>query len=224
MSKQGLQKLTDFKELGKLKGEEFKEAIVGLEDVNIYLHYLTDIINGGEATPKHRDRAIKLLTKTLEAKGHKGQADEIKREDYENNNSKIKSYLHNWALKNEFFPSIAEIAIGTKLSRTTIYKHFNNNKLKEANRDGDRGTIDTMRAVALEKLFKIGLQQGDIKALGMFLRLTEDKKDTTLPKVVNNNYLIINDYKISQESIEALSEEKRVAIKNIIETTLVKAS
>jgi DNA-binding phage protein len=217
MSKQSLQKFTDFKELGKLKGKEFKGAIVGLEDANKYLDYLTNIINGGEATPDEREKAIKLLTKSLEAKGHKGQADEIRRQDYEDNSSAIKGHLHNWALKNKSFPSIAEIAKETGLSRTTIYKHLNSNKLKEANRDGNKGTIETLRAVALEKLFKLGIQKDDTKALGMFLRLTEDKKEATPPKVVNNNYLIINKAIISQERIEALPDEAIEEIKNIIE-------
>ncbi len=198
MSKQSLQKFTDFKEISKLKGKDFKTAVVGLEDVNIYMHYLTDIVNGGETPPYERDEAVKLLTKTLEAKGHKGQADEIRRQDYEDNNSLIKGYLHNWALKNSSFPSIANIAKETGLSRTTVYKHFNNKKLKEANRDGDKSTIETLRAVALEKLFKIGLQEGDTKALGMFVRFTEPKEDNPPKQTINNNYLTINNFRISQ--------------------------
>lgn len=221
MSKQSLQKFTDFKELDKLKGKEFKEAVVGLEDANKYMHYLTDIFNGGEATPEEKDKAVKLLTKTLEAKGHKGQADEIRRQDYEDNNSLIKGYLHNWALKNSTFPSIANIAKETGLSRTTVYKHFNNKKLKEANRDGDKGAMETLRAVALEKLFKIGLQDGDTKALGMFVKFTEPKEDKTAKQTINNNYLTINNFRISQNNIEALPYSAQEEIQRIIKANLI---
>ena len=217
MSKQSLQKLTDFKELGKLKGEEFKGALLGLGDYIDYMNYLTDIINSKETAPEKKEKHIELLIKALKAVGDKSQAKEIKRLDYEDNEAKIKSYLHNWALTNNQFPNIANIAEGTGLSRTTVYKHLNNNKLKEVNTDGDKGTIKTLRAVALEKLLKLGIQNDDTKALGMFLRLTEDKKDNTPPKVVNNNYLIINKTVISQERIEALPDEAIEEIKNIIE-------
>lgn len=217
MSKQSLQKFTDFKELGKLKGEEFKETVLGLGDYMDYMNYLTGIINSEETAPEKKERHIELLIKALNAVGDKSQAKEIKRLDYEDNEAKIKSYLHNWALTNKQFPNIANIAEGTGLSRATIYKHLNNNKLKETHKDGDKGTIKTLRAVALEKLFKIGIQEEDTKALGMFLRLTEDKKEDTPPKVVNNNYLIINKTVISQERIEALPDEAIQEIKNIIE-------
>ena len=217
MSKQSLQKFTDFKELGKLKGEEFKGALLGLGDYMDYMNYLTDIINSKETAPEKKEKHIELLIKALKAVGDKSQAKEIKRLDYEDNEAKIKSYLHNWALTNNQFPNIANIAEGTGLSRTTVYKHLSNNKLKEVNADGDKGTIKTLRAVALEKLLKLGIQNDDTKALGMFLRLTEDKKDNTPPKVVNNNYLIINKTVISQERIEALPDEAIEEIKNIIE-------
>jgi DNA-binding phage protein len=217
MSKQSLQKFTDFKELGKLKGKEFKGALLGLGDYMDYMNYLTDIINSKETAPEKKEKHIELLIKALKAVGDKSQAKEIKRLDYEDNEAKIKSYLHNWALTNNQFPNIANIAEGTGLSRTTVYKHLNNNKLKEVNTDGDKGTIKTLRAVALEKLLKLGIQNDDTKALGMFLRLTEDKKDNTPPKVVNNNYLIINKTVISQERIEALPDEAIEEIKNIIE-------
>ena len=217
MSKQSLQKFTDFKELGKLKGKEFKVALLGLGDYMDYMNYLTDIINSKETAPEKKEKHIELLIKALKAVGDKSQAKEIKRLDYEDNEAKIKSYLHNWALTNNQFPNIANIAEGTGLSRTTVYKHLNNNKLKEVNADGDKGTIKTLRAVALEKLLKLGIQNDDTKALGMFLRLTEDKKDNTPPKVVNNNYLIINKTVISQERIEALPDEAIEEIKNIIE-------
>jgi len=217
MSKQSLQKFTDFKELGKLKGKEFKVALLGLGDYMDYMNYLTDIINSKETAPEKKEKHIELLIKALKAVGDKSQAKEIKRLDYEDNEAKIKSYLHNWALTNNQFPNIANIAEGTGLSRTTVYKHLNNNKLKEVNTDGDKGTIKTLRAVALEKLLKLGIQNDDTKALGMFLRLTEDKKDNTPPKVVNNNYLIINKTVISQERIEALPDEAIEEIKNIIE-------
>ena len=182
-----------------------------------YMNYLTDIINSKETAPEKKEKHIELLIKALKAVGDKSQAKEIKRLDYEDNEAKIKSYLHNWALTNNQFPNIANIAEGTGLSRTTVYKHLNNNKLKEVNTDGDKGTIKTLRAVALEKLLKLGIQNDDTKALGMFLRLTEDKKDNTPPKVINNNYLIINKTVISQERIEALPDEAIEEIKNIIE-------
>ena len=219
MSKQSLQKLTDFKAIDKLTKEELSTIYSSHKEARPYLDYLLGFINGDD--PDKKPKYLDKLTTILISIGDSEQAKEIKRVDYEANNSKIKSYLHNWGLTNNGFPNIAHIAEETGLSRTTVYKHLK--ETSQADKDLNSNIRQTMREHALETLFKIGVKENDTKALGMFVKLTEPKEDKTTKQTINNNYLTINNFRISQDTIEALPETAQEEIQRIIQANIINA-
>ena len=217
MNKQSLQKFTDFEQIDKLPKEELKNTFTTLDEATPYIKYLLVAVQGDG--PIAKDKSLKKLISILKAVGEGGQAKTIKRQDYESNNSKIKMYIHNWALTNENFPPLSLIADEVNLSRTTVYKHLS--KTDKSNTEINRNIRDTMRDEAMDILFKIGVKNEDAKALGMFVKLAEPKEDKTAKQTINNNYLTINNFRISQNNIEALPNSAQEEIQRIIKANLI---
>lgn len=219
-SKKSLLKFTDFKELDKVKGSDIGKYLCSYNEAIPYLNYLLEITNNEKERAQKKSDALNKIADVLKAIGNNEQADEFRRLDYEQNNTAIKVYLYNWALRNTGFPTVENIAAETNLSRTTIYKHLNKSNYRTIQREKDVALVEGLRDIALENLLKIGISKDNVKALTAFIKFTEPKREVSLKSVTNNNYLTINNFKISQEVIEALPEDKRVEIAALIQKSL----
>jgi len=70
---------------------------------------------------------------------------------------------------------------------------------------------ETLNTMALNKLYQIGVNQSNIKALTAFINFTNPPKG-----IVNNNYIQINNTKIDNIIIENLPENVRLQIEALI--------
>jgi hypothetical protein len=116
-------------------------------------------------------------------------------------------------------PTKNDIAKGTGLSRTTIYKH-----LKEyATHPLYAEEILKFKFMAdrvLSKVFRIAVQDGgDVKAARLYLEATgclggNLGMNTTIN--TQNNYIQINQTKLSQEAVKHLTQEQLSQIESIL--------
>jgi len=216
----GLQKFTDFEQI-KTK-EQFIE-LKKTDEVKFdeLFTWLLDKVN--EANKKEIpeagefDRYFNRLERAMDLRkfGETPEENEraisfYKRDRWYVNEAKIKHCIHKAVANNCYLPNNSTIAEETGLSRVTIDKHLkayalNNYKKEELDK------YESLNSMALNKLYQIGINQSNIKALTAFINFTNSPKG-----VVNNNYIQINNTKIDNVIIENLPENVRSQIEALI--------
>jgi hypothetical protein len=210
-----LQKLTDYENLNSVS--ELKKYL--------------------ELNPKNKYDVDKSLRKRVEQAYNDTESDEfdliemllyitedediktdIRNTTYETNHSIITSYIHNFILENRHFPSLGIIGKNTNLSRQTIYNHLNNGFL-DTNNKLVKGQIEIMSTHALQKLYLIGIQDNNPTALKHFIQLSGLVSNNRTMQV--NNYIQINNLKLSNEDIQKLPQEDILQIEKIVSKTLL---
>ncbi len=215
-----LQKFTDFEQI-KTK-EQFIE-IKNTDEVKFdeLFSWLVNKVN--EASKKEvpeageLDKYFNRLEKAMELRkfGETPEENEkaiafYRRDRWYVNEAKIKHCIHKAVANNCYLPNNTRIAEETGLSRVTIDKHLkayglNNYKKEELDK------YEALNSMALNKLYQIGINQSNIKALTSFINFTNTPKG-----VVNNNYIQINNTKIDSVIIENLPENVRLQIEALI--------
>ena len=137
----------------------------------------------------------------------------FRNQTYEINRDTICTFIHNNILEYGRFPSISVIADGTKLSRTTIYKHFKSGAMSKYGKTA-RGKMEYMATLALEKLYLVGIQDRNVSALKSFIELSGAINKPPSQKV--NNYIQINNVKLSQEDIKELPHDVVAEIEQLL--------
>lgn len=115
------------------------------------------------------------------------------------------------------FPTISTIANKINLSRQTIYNHLNSGFL-DANNNLVKRKTEMMSFNALENLYLIGIEDRNPTALKHFIQLSGLVSSNSAMQV--NNYIQINNLKISTEDIKRLPFEDILEIENIVSKTL----
>lgn len=136
---------------------------------------------------------------------------------YERNHQAITSFIHNHVLETKRFPTVADISEDTGLSRTTVYDHLNKG-VRHEHSMGVVKSIEYMKVKAMQKLYQIGVQNDDPRALRSFIQLSDKgfiQGNTTI-----NNYIQVNNLKLSQEELKQLPEESLNQIQQIIQEGL----
>lgn len=117
-------------------------------------------------------------------------------------------------------PSASDIAHGTGLSRETVQKHLKERKTTDYYNE----RTETLRGLThnvLAELYKMGMQQQNVKALKVFM---DYFKEDTIPKNTNintqNNYIQINGTVLSQQAVQNLNIEQLNQIESIIESNI----
>jgi hypothetical protein len=113
---------------------------------------------------------------------------------------------------------MSTIANETNLSRQTIYNHLNNGFLDTHNKLV-KGKNEIMSINALQKLYLIGIEDNNPTALKYFIQLAGLVFTNNTMEV--NNYIQINNLKISNEDIKKLPFEDILEIENIVSKTLL---
>ena len=154
----------------------------------------------------------KLIIACYEFNANDFETEKFRNITYEGNHSIISRCIHNYIVNNRCFPHIGTISHETKLSRTTIYKHLNDG-LYSKDSGMVRGKIEYMVSSALSNLYLIGVEDRNANALKAFIELSGAviKRPGTV-----NNYIQINNLKITREQFEQLPEDVILEVEQVI--------
>jgi hypothetical protein len=224
MSKQsniGLQKFTDFEELKTV--EDFTELLETdkgkFEELVIWLQEkVNEATNKKEPEDCEIDKYFNRIEKILPLVYPQKSIEEentvlqnLRRDRWYINDSIIKNYINKQLLEYSYLPNNTDISKATGLSRVTIDKHIKENGASIYKTD----EIDKYKMLnnnAINRLYKIGMNENNLKALKMFIDYTGDPKQTT----INNNYIQINNTRIDSLLIEQLPYDTRNQIEALI--------
>jgi len=128
---------------------------------------------------------------------------ERRRLDYYRHEISIQTAINNLLLDTGRLPSVMEIEYNTGISRTTIYKH-----LKEGHKGFEQEfglKINKLRMKAIERLFIIGVENGNVKTLTEFMKITDNKQ----VEQKENSLIQINNIYIDQRTIQNLPDDTK---------------
>jgi DNA-binding transcriptional regulator YhcF (GntR family) len=140
---------------------------------------------------------------------------DIKNVTFETNHALITSFIHNHLLKHRQFPTITSMAQGLNISRTTIYRHLENGIL-HSNNTLVKHKNELMISSALQQLYLIGIEDRNPTALKNYVKLLQNATNTN----ITNNYIQINNLKISTDKIQNLPMDDLMQIEAIIQKTI----
>ncbi len=162
----------------------------------LYTSYFTPSIYSNEETSIDESRQISI---------------EGKRDLFQRNHKSIIKTIKLLGLNNS---SVSALSIMTGLSRQTIYKHlkyFDTSQYRLANLQ----SIKIMKDELMSVLLKNGLN-GDTKSAALYLKFA-----TPIKKAITNNYIQVNNLRITKEQIENLPQEQIFEIEKILATHLI---
>ena len=146
-----------------------------------------------------------------------GEETNIRNTTYEHNHMLITAVISNFVTKERIFPTSQQIAKETGLSRQTVHKH-----LKEGSFSGYKSIIkdklEFMATQALTNLYLIGVENKSVSALKAFIELSGAASNQ--PTV--NNYIQINNLRLTHEDINLLPNSTLSRIERIISKDLDK--
>jgi len=211
--KKSLQKVTDIGKLETIK--DIREFVKNNpERSNEVLEKLRDLIKNSYAEKLGLEHEIiELIAKCYTLMNNEEHSNFIRNSTYETNHTIIGSFIHNYICENRCFPSIMTIKKETGLSRQTVYRHINNGFTDKFN-IVVRGKIEYMIPKALEKLYLIGVQDHNATALKHFIELSGFTSKSYTTNV--NNYIQINNLKLSKEEFNELPNETLLEIERLI--------
>ena len=206
-------------EIAKLnKDEHFKivESIAGL---------ITKAEKAGlSATSKDLKERMYYICETYLESSIVGGTKDLRRQDWENNHSRIQAAIYNYVVNNNSIPTATNLADNTGLSRQTIHEHLKEGVANEFYQE----RLQAWQSLT-DNIFKILYRQainGSVQASKVLL---DNIQRSTQPAPVNNirqqnNFIQINNTKIDEVTIEALPASARSAIEQIIKQNTIKAT
>lgn len=217
--KKSLQKVTDIKNINTRK--QLREFINDNPEKNIIKSLLARMNNSYAKKLGEEDKLMNLIEELFLITKGKDNSDIItmKNVTYETNHTIITSFIHNNILENNCFPNIQNISKNTGLSRQTIYKHLNSG-LKNKYNDIVKGKLEYMTLNAMAKLYLIGVQDHNATALKHFIELSKTTSQNNTTNI--NNYIQINNLKLSRDEFNQLPNETILEIETLISKTLSK--
>lgn len=149
--------------------------------------------------------------KIIEDEGGEGTL----RHAYEYNHVMIMATIQERMFEHNAFPTVTAISQDTNLSRVTVYKHLKNFDTSNY-RSLERQKIKLMRDRILTSLFENAINEDNIQAAVTYLKFTEAK---AIPQN-NKNYIQINNFRISEEVLMLLPENKLIEIEALIKDSI----
>ena len=210
-SNKGLQKFTDFEKIKttdeflQLKETE-PEKLAELQD------FLVKRVNEEVQAKGDIDKYFNRL-ETLIALRRPDIIEDTKRYRYQLNRRLIEAYLHNTIINTRLLPTQSEIATATGLSRVTVAKHLKDGAGAQYFKE-ELETYKLLTPMVLNALYKIGLEDKNVKALTAFLDYSRDGASGAIKQ--QTNYIQINNTRIDEATINQLPDETRLQIENLI--------
>lgn len=217
--KKSLQKFTDIGKLETVK--DIKQFVNNNpERANEVLNKLEKILNNSYANKLGLEfEVVELIAKCYALMNQENHAKFVRNATYETNHTIIATCIHNYICNNRCFPSIMTIKQETGLSRQTVYRHINNGFSDRFN-SVVKGKIEYMIPKALEKLYFIGIEDNNATALKHFIELSGFTSKYNTTNV--NNYIQINNLKLSKEEFNQLPNETILEIEKIVSNSIQK--
>ena len=134
---------------------------------------------------------------------------------FETNHFLITGTIHNHIMENKAFPTMSQLAQELNLSRQTIYNHLKDG-LYHSNNDLVVKKQELMMSKAMERLYYIGIEESNPTALKDFIKLQQKESSSS----IINNYIQINNLKISTDEIQNLPIDDLMQIEAIIQKTI----
>lgn len=208
MKEESLQKFTESdckKILQSPLTDEFLEGMPE-EDRDFLFAYLNKEINvlKGEELDK-----LWMNVEPIAAQSSKNQM-------WERNHMKITFATGKLMTECGRMPTPGEIADETKLSRVTVSKHLKGYKSSPIYQQ----QIDQfifMRDKVLAKVYKFAVE-GNMKAAKLFLEYTGGNGSQGNTYNTQNNYIQVNDYRITQEAVKQLTPDQIKQIEGILKS------
>lgn len=141
-------------------------------------------------------------------------AEDTKSEYWECNHNKIIRAISILMQENARMPSKIELSIKTGLSRQTIHKHHEEYSTHPLYLDQVE-QFRFMKEKILATVFRLAVN-GDVKAARHFLDFTKYPDSSEKSNQTINNYIQINQVKITQESIAKLTPAQLIQIEDIL--------
>ena len=224
MSKQsnkGLQKFTDFENLKTVEDFEQLQKTDSKKFSELF-NWLQEKINEAVKNDKPEERGIDkyfnrverllpLLDSDKPEEDKQLRLENLKRERWYLNDALIKKCIDDNIRNNGVLPTNSSIHRETGLSRVTIDKHLKENG-QSLHREEELEKFKVLNNLAISRLYKIGMNYNNIKALKIFIDLTGDAKKT----VINNNYIQINNTRIDSLLIDQLPIDTKNQIEALI--------
>ena len=212
----GLQKFTDFEAL-KTK-EDFiqllEEAPQEFDNVAQWvIKRLNEELNSGDPGSAQVDKYYNRFERLVEVKDPESLP-EIRRDRWRVNQRKIEAKLHNFLFDEHRLPTNEELSSKTGLSRVTINKHLKEGAGASIFKE-DMEVYRLLTSKAITKLYRIGIENNDVKALKVFLDYFKDSSPTPTIRT-QNNYIQVNETRIDELTVNLLPDEARLQIETII--------
>ena len=131
----------------------------------------------------------------------------------------ITNSIHNYIEKNGIMPPVSEIAIDTKISRQSIYKHLKEWEASPQNQ-ALMSNFKILKHKVIAKVTKMALN-GNMKAAKLYFDVVSPAiSPETKPEVIQtqNNYIQINGTIISQDILKNLQPAQLDTIENIFKS------
>lgn len=142
-----------------------------------------------------------------------GGAEDMRRQIWEDNHSRILATIHNFVIEHNRMPGINEIGRQCKLSRQTVHEHL---------RDGIAGRyyqeqlkrMEYLTDSVLKTLYNLAIK-GNVAASKVFLdNVLKSTQPTTIRQ--QTNYVQVNNTKIDEVLISELPATARLQIEDIV--------
>lgn len=209
---EGLQKFTDpdVNEIKMSDTRKFLKTKFGIDENNY--DKVIDIIDESFATLKgqERDEFIRYTMPLFD--------EDTKNQIWEYNHFRIICSISDLMQTYGRMPSKAELADNTGLSRQTIHKHLKNythHPLYQMHLE----KFGIIAEKVLAKVFYYAVN-GDMKAAKLFFDVLGKNIGAPQNNFIQNSFVQINQFKLSQEQIKQLSPEKLNEIESIIKDIL----
>jgi hypothetical protein len=232
LSKDGLQKLTDKKELKTvnkkllaqgaegiwstvLEGKKFTiDDLIGLTEQT--KASIAAILTGGIIAlhGEDNDQFIEQVEDVI--------SDTSKRELYERNHYSIMRAMDEIMLERGRLPTDTQIACLTGLSRVTVHKHLKNYKHSEDYKN-KMNSMRILREKILSRIYKSAMD-GDMRAAKIFMDSTGE--DDGQWRVSNNNFtqnniIQFNEVRFTEDEIKALPENQQQKLIRYLKKTFI---
>lgn len=205
-----LQKLTGIENEADLKlfvGDHPEVDLIGLE--RFFIKRL-NALNPNEEPQKWQTFSSLMLAMVV-VNGDEGQVFEQKNALYEFNHNWIIVAISNFLKKNNTMPTVSHLRDITGISRVTIYKHLEDEKTRGLN-SKHKLKQRMLANDAIQMLYQIGVEDRNPSALKTYLQYAIPEAEGR----VINNYVQINNIRLSQEDIQALPPAEIERIEQIL--------
>jgi len=184
-----------------------------------YMNTLEDLIRTIEKDNSKSSDGItggtvkKLRSKLEYFSGHEhegsisGGVKDMRRQDWEINHIRIKSFIRNYLIENRGMPSVTTISSELGISRVTVYEHLN----EGINGEFYAEKMKEMQYMTLDilQLLYLKLIEGNVMAGKIWLDYMSRMQQNTSNIREQNNYLQVNNMILDHSTVATLPEDDR---------------